>query len=144
MPNENVVFETPGPYVLEGNVIGSIGSHPPINLRGSSPTIRKTHYRGKDNVLINNTPLLFKLGPDESTVPVDRWSSEVNEENLRVMDPGFVDVDAFDFRLREDSPLRTRADELPAVRIDPKLIEDMHRFRKWVGARGVDGREAGD
>lgn len=55
------------------------------------------------------------------------------DKDARWIDPGFVDPLKGDFRLKPDSPLADRADDLPTRRIDPQAITERHRMRRWVG-----------
>lgn len=48
-------------------------------------------------------------------------------------DPRFIDPKNGDFRLQEGSPLDGRASELPVQQVDPALLDEMRRMRRWVG-----------
>ncbi len=145
VPNENIMFDRPGPYVLKDNVIGSLGTQPVFNLRGSERTITTEDYRGVNNMIFPaEARMTFKLGPEEGSLSAEQWVQKVNEKELKVMDPGFVDAANYDFTLKPDSPLRERKGELPLVKIDPAKIEAMKAFRAWVDQKATDGKEAGD
>ncbi len=98
-------------------------------------------YRGENNIIYADAgdPQFTYVAANwqPATVGLDGWQEHTREKNVQVTDPGFIDARNYNFQLTPDSPLQSRASELPTLKIDPEKIEEAKRFKHWV-ERGIE------
>ena len=98
----------------------------------------KFSYEGKGNFFFlptSNPYKQFELHVNKEIKFYDfkQWVSKFNESGSVWENPGFMDLENMDFRLKPGSPLTRRARELPTVKISRKTLEDMECYFRWLG-----------
>jgi hypothetical protein len=143
----------PAAFKLNGNVLLAEGpltsmftEHIGINRQNPWYDLADKAYTGTGNLFHSERGNLNFAYVNRSwqtrTADLTGWQSHTREKDPVLLNPGFVDPANFDFRLRHNSPLQDRSEELPARKLDPEKISEAKRFRDWAN-RGIvlDGRD---
>jgi hypothetical protein len=146
----------PGPVLIRNSVIAT-GTQPAQALlawenRFGDQFARQRAfgwqgYAAKDNLLHAPETKVFRWVNPEFKVEVTEYEAFIarsgKSEGHTWSAPGFVAPEKWDFRLRDDSPLRSRADSLPVKALDPALQNATAAFHSWALFRMEDVTEVG-
>ncbi|MBE9171018.1 hypothetical protein IQ238_27045 [Pleurocapsales cyanobacterium LEGE 06147] len=99
-------------------------------------------YSGLNNIYWSPQNNVFGIGFQKTSMTdLKGWTDVTGEVNYRWIDPQFVDPNNYDFRLKKNSPLKSRESSLPTRNLNDSKVRELKNYLVWINTL-VD-RESG-